>query len=484
MAPEQRRDPRAVRPATDVYALAVTLAWILTGRAPGDLFAPEAAAELVEAGVPVATAQLLVRAGAYDAAARLADAGQLGAELDGFLGGGVSEAGRAWLTEAARGEVAGGEGSDVGFGGGGPRPPATPPGTGLRNAGLVVAGLLAGLGGAFAWTARRAEAPPVPVTSDETPESRTDAPPSSAPADLPACDDGVKSLLPIVRPGPEETVAAAAFDIDGDGFGDAVFTNQLAESLTIWWGKAGGVLVPANRQEIAAGRSASSALLHAEGSVRQLLLPKADASRIARWSVQGRVLTPLPDIQQPGSPSAAVLVHWDDDDALDLLVNTEPCLMWRKGDGSGAFPVGACVEMGGRTIARAAIALVGRTLAVLQRDRKLGVFDGGADGAPRSRETLPFFGGLPFPAALPLPRGAAFFVTEEHGTTLGRWTRAAAAPLSAPTAWSSCQWARGQIDGRRLHAVGDLDGDGSPELLGSITCSGCTSNQIGWTAEP
>ncbi len=52
MAPEQRRDPRAVRPSTDVYALAVTLAWILLGEAPDDPWTEEAAAQLRAAGVP------------------------------------------------------------------------------------------------------------------------------------------------------------------------------------------------------------------------------------------------------------------------------------------------------------------------------------------------------------------------------------------------------------------------------------------------
>ena len=41
MAPEQRRDARDVRPATDVYALAALIAWMRTGAPPGDLFVPE-----------------------------------------------------------------------------------------------------------------------------------------------------------------------------------------------------------------------------------------------------------------------------------------------------------------------------------------------------------------------------------------------------------------------------------------------------------
>ncbi len=61
MAPEQRRYPRAVRPATDVYGLAHTLVWLHLGRPSGDLYAPGSMGELVEAGMPVALAEVLGR---------------------------------------------------------------------------------------------------------------------------------------------------------------------------------------------------------------------------------------------------------------------------------------------------------------------------------------------------------------------------------------------------------------------------------------
>jgi serine/threonine protein kinase len=71
MGPEQRRDARAVTPATDVYAWATLMAWARTGSVPGDLYVPEAQvalrAALRQAGEPDdALAGLLVRCGAYD----------------------------------------------------------------------------------------------------------------------------------------------------------------------------------------------------------------------------------------------------------------------------------------------------------------------------------------------------------------------------------------------------------------------------------
>ncbi len=82
MAPEQRRDPRAVRPATDVYAMGVLLAWARTGRVPGELYVEEALdalrAELRAAGEPDdALVELIADCGAHDPARRPVDGAAL-----------------------------------------------------------------------------------------------------------------------------------------------------------------------------------------------------------------------------------------------------------------------------------------------------------------------------------------------------------------------------------------------------------------------
>jgi hypothetical protein len=282
----------------------------------------------------------------------------------------------------------------------------------------------------------------------------------------------VGQLLPVVRPGPEETLAGAVFDLDGDGLNEAVYTNQQAESLTIWWGKRGNLLVESTA--LPAGRSAAPALLLEHGAERMLLLPRADTGDIARWRVTGRTLTPLTPLPQPGSPRGAVLAHWDADDTLDLVVNTEPCLMLRPGDGAGGFGNGTCVAMAPYAEARGTFPVGGRVRAILKQGEAFSLVEGGADGVPDVRERLPFG------RAVGMRGRTELYATLDDGSVLARWTRRADAPLQAADAWSGCLWARGQLDGRALHTVDDLDGDEVPEVLGSRTCAGCTSNQIAW----
>lgn len=139
MAPEQRRDARDVRPATDVCAWAVLVAWMRTGTMPGELYVP-AAIEGLQARLEAVGERdgellgLLLACGEYAADDRVAD------------GAGLVERVRGWrvavrLVRVERADAAGPDqsfasvparrrvGADgrVGSWGGGPRPPATPP---------------------------------------------------------------------------------------------------------------------------------------------------------------------------------------------------------------------------------------------------------------------------------------------------------------------------------------------------------------------
>jgi hypothetical protein len=288
----------------------------------------------------------------------------------------------------------------------------------------------------------------------------------------------VGKLLPVVRAGPEETLAGALIDLDGDGLNDAVYTNQQAATLTIWWGQRGGILVEGARTEIPAGRSSAAPSLLVTAGTRTLILPRPDTGDLARWRVENRAFIPLEPIPQPGSPRAAVLVHWDDDPDLDLLVNTEPCLMVRRGDGAGGFPTGTCVAMQPYAEVKGALDIAGRRLAMLVGDDRVALYDGGADGAPHVRERLPF--ASPFHGDLARAGAAEVYRPFPDAPYLARWRRRMEAPVGATNAWDGCLWATGQLDGFTLLAVDDHDGDSDPEVIGSRTCAGCTSNQVAW----
>ncbi len=119
MAPEQRRDARDVRPATDVYALAALIAWMRTGAPPGDLFVPEVVdllrGRLRAAREPDdALLDLIVAAGRYSVAERIADGRALAEALRG-VGARVEEGRVGGLWESV------GMGGREGFEGAGDR---------------------------------------------------------------------------------------------------------------------------------------------------------------------------------------------------------------------------------------------------------------------------------------------------------------------------------------------------------------------------
>ena len=57
-------------------------------------------------------------------------------------------------------------------------------------------------------------------------------------SDIPACEQIIETQHQFRRLGPRETVAAGLLDVDGDGFVDSVYSNQMDQSISIYWGNA------------------------------------------------------------------------------------------------------------------------------------------------------------------------------------------------------------------------------------------------------
>jgi hypothetical protein len=131
MAPEQRRDARDVRPATDVYALASLTAWMRTGAPPGDLFVPEVIdalrGRLRAAGEPDdALLGVIAAAGRYSVAERIADGARLAEALRGVGGAGGERDARGCAGRRGGGPSGGCGGVLLGWGRGAAAPRNVP----------------------------------------------------------------------------------------------------------------------------------------------------------------------------------------------------------------------------------------------------------------------------------------------------------------------------------------------------------------------
>jgi hypothetical protein len=263
--------------------------------------------------------------------------------------------------------------------------------------------------------------------------------------------------------GPRETVSVVAVDLDGDGRNDAVFANQLDESLSIYWGD--GTARLGSPDTLPVGRvSSAPAVGDVDGDgLADLLVPDADKSELRvyrqeaarRFVAAGRV--EHADLSPIGAPA---LVNWNGDGMPDLAVLAEGGVKVRLGLGGGAFSTDQVIaELGLRPFA--VVRRTGAPDALLV---------GGSDGADLvepgpggvARRTRHWNeSGQPMTAGsgpdLLLRRSASLVQLLPDGSTCLRGPAAAF---------------------QDVFALSDMDGDGTPEGLGVSSCAGCTSNHV------
>ncbi len=307
MAPELRKDARAASPAGDLYAAGITLAWLCLGEAPDDPFVPAGEALLRER-LPAAVVKVVLKACAWAPEDRYPDAHT--------MANACREASSA-LEHAPRI----GAGSPPQRPLPGARKVATARATARGNvpgALLVTIGGVAALvaAGVSAWVVlqQRASAPP------STAGTVTDTAPAAG-AQPATCDLALREFVQRRALGPVETVGATAGDLDGDGLLDVVFSNQGAETLTLWWGRAGAL--PTEHEELAVGRvSGRVAVLDTDGDGQSdLVVPHRDEARLSVWRGVGKrrfiAAGSVPQAPAPGNLATAVgRLVFDADGAL------------------------------------------------------------------------------------------------------------------------------------------------------------------------
>lgn len=455
MAPEQRRDPRDVRPATDLYALGATLAWMRTGAPPGDLFVPEVLASL-RARVGPALADVLAEVGRHEPAERPGTADALAARIAACGEAASVDAAASYLASRARGFRADPPpvapptpASSPGL------PAAVPPARSRRLAGVLGALVLAVAAAWGGWyggdAAGRSAAARDPI------------------ADLPRCADAPSQWDRRVERGPRESGAADIVDVDGDGLLDVIFANTYSESATIWWGVAGGF--PVEHVDVPTGRLANPpAVADVDGDgVRDLLVPLFNDAAIAVVHGRGPRMFDAPvSLPQDPPPWMLAAADLDQDSLPDLLLTArgDRSVYVRRGQRGAAFaPQQQVYDRG----ASEAVVFPSAAGAVAWS------FDGasvarvrfGAKGVVGAVEHL----ALPSPV-IGILRDASHpddaVARIEHGRM------DALVRVGEPTACVLGVLPSAQP----VHALGDLDGDGQIDLVATVTCQFCDSNHI------
>lgn len=471
LAPEQRKDPRAAGPTADVYALGVTLAWLCLGEAPDDPAVP-ATHEGLQARLPAALAEFIIAACAFRPADR-PDARSLGVSM------------RLWLhaqpvvettidappsdelpddvtTAVVRASVHRGGRSQRNARGEGRATLA------LALAGLALVGMFV-----IAWFPRRDRAPDAAELTGQAPASDTPLDPAvgvrANGVDYPWCDDALADLTGTVHVGPRETTSAAIVDADGDGHQDVVFTNQLDESASIWWGQLGGMPSTVSQVPIGRGESPVAVLdVDGDGALDLVSSMKDDAAFGIVRGLGGRHFAPVRRVMQgPGPRRARVLplasgphVFFTADEAFQARKITAD-LDWPR-HWEILFPP----DLGAGVVVRRE----GAPWLVTKGNGEARATRVGTDGA--LGESVRVHGAsadawlLPVAdPARPEQESLAAAVTSDLLVRLG-WGEE-----------SACALATGR-DVTTIGALGDIDGDGVLDAAASRTCAGCTSNQM------
>ena len=238
MSPEQRHSPSDVTPASDLYSLAMTMIWLMFGKTMGDLYSTKTIDTLRQSDrISDRLLQILDRAGQEDPTKRFASATTMKQALEAIHNQQDVNLEELLNLHSVEHPV---------------EKPVPAPNQPSSEQSLqeetkrwskwstVLSGVVALLLVANLFRSEQ----PSPVQTNTTSKENTE--------DIPLCDDAITSFTPITKLGPKETVNAGFVHMDNDDYIDAVFVNQLSGSISIYWGNAEGTMGEA--QEYKTGR--------------------------------------------------------------------------------------------------------------------------------------------------------------------------------------------------------------------------------------
>ena len=316
MSPEQRLSFKDVNPTTDLYSLAMTMQWVLFGELKGDLFSKRTLSilqqEIERREWPTALLHFFEKAGTEI----LQDRFQTAEEMQGALEDIVKSIDADKYTrltptdfqsvhryESQLSSKSKPVSNDSALS---TEQLQVETNRWIKGASAILALMLLIVVGLSIQILRLS---PDNVSIEET-----------AVVEIPACTETIETQHQYRKLGPRETVASAMIDVDGDGFVDAVYTNQMDKTLSVYWGNPEYKLDETMEMEI--GRSSHRPLIgdiNKDGKLDMVTL-HGDESRIRSYIQEDeRIWKKSADDFQGPPPKSGALVDLNGDGWLDLM---------------------------------------------------------------------------------------------------------------------------------------------------------------------
>lgn len=434
MAPEQRLNSHNIDHGADIYAIGATAIWAFTGEIPFDLNVPVRRVMMLSK-VPTTTRRWLDQATAYDCADRFDSV--------------------ASLQAAIRGKK--------------PRPRPT---TKTRHWLMAVA--LLGLIAFLSWR--------VSVRGD--PQGL----PTPTSATLSDCPTPVTFARGVVALGGREAVQSRLADVDGDGALDALFVNQLDETVTIAWSL--GTRSLDDRTTVSAIRASAmpdAGDFDGDGRIDVLLIDR-DLGRVGILRGLGeRRFAPIETFSLNARIDFGLAATLLQRDRAQVIVRTHNCVgFFTWSPGLGAPEIQCLIEEAKQV---AAVDLDGdglqELITVPIKDGSIFAHWVGLNGLITDSTAL-FRPPQRYPSAsleLVAHGGAA-------GPEVHIWAGDRRQPLlryrSEGDTWSGCRLStlHYELPSRVPADIADVNGDGLADAIGTATCAGCTSNYRLYLGQP